>query len=180
MRKFVLITGVLLVMALTSGVAVSGPTKTSAAASDPLVGTWDTGPITIRKLRTALAATGYTRANMTAFFKQFGITNAYEFKRVFYREGAAPFLWYKGWDPSKGDEPSDNSHGPYTLLPNRRFVSRGVDPPSDRIREVYSYTVTGKRLKLKLVGLTEPASFDLFSDRMWLRASAAFPYKRVG
>ena len=32
----------------------------------------------------------------------------------------------------------------------RRFVTRGVDPPSDQIREVFSYNVTGKRLKLGL------------------------------
>ena len=124
-----LIAGALVALPLASGVAAGPSNTTSADASDPLVGTWDTGPIPIRKLRASLVAAGYTNAKVTAFFKQFGMTKAYEFKIVFYRENGVPFLYRKGWDPSRGGEPSDADHGPYTLLPNRRFTSRGVDPP---------------------------------------------------
>ena len=89
-----IVVGALLVLAVAAAAAGS-PNATSTAAPDRLVGTWDTGPIPARKLRAAFAVAGYTRANVTAFFKRFGIRNAYEFKRVFYREGGVSFLWYK-------------------------------------------------------------------------------------
>ena len=177
-----LIAGALLALALTSSVAAGPRSATTAIAADPLVGTWDTGPIPIRKLRAALVAGGYTNAKVTGLFKQFGMTKAYEFKRSFYRENGLPFLYLKGWDPSRGGEPNDAEHGPYTLLANGRFVSRGVDPPTDRNRQLFSYTVKGKWLTLRLVRLTEPAfsKADLLIDTMLLRASAALPYKRIG
>lgn len=180
-RIMPLITGGLLALALASGVAAGPSGATSAARSDPLVGTWDTGPIPIRKLRASLVAAGYRNAKITAFFKQFGMTKAYEFKIAFYRENGVPFLYRKGWDPSKGREPRDADHGPYTLLPNRRFVTRGVDPPTDRFRAVFSYTVRGTSLTLRFVSLREPgvSKADLVIDTMLLRASTARPYKRI-
>lgn len=180
MRKIVLIAGALLVTAITSAVAPGAPSKMSAHSA-LLVGTWDTGPIPIRKLRAALAAYGYKKPEVTAFFKYFGLTNAYEFKILFYGENGVPFYLRKAWDPSKGAEPSDADHGPYTLLPNHRFVSRGVDPPTDRNREVFAYTVTKKRLTLKLIRLTEPgfSKADLALDTIFLRSATAFPFKRI-
>jgi hypothetical protein len=188
MRPIVLVCGALLALAPTacssSPHASSQPvssTVASAATSDPLVGSWDTGPIPKRKLRAALNAAGYTDAQVTGFFEQFGITNAYEFKIVFYRENGVPFSYKKGWDPSAGDEPNDADHGPYTLLRNHRFETRGVDPPTDQFREVYSYRVTRSRLTLGFISLTEPgiSEADQATDTMMSRLRAARPYKRI-
>jgi hypothetical protein len=181
MRKLMaLIAGTFLALAVTSAAAADA-SRTTSAASGPLVGTWDTGPLPIRKLRAALVADGYTNAKVTAFFKQFGMTKGYEFKLVFYEENGVPFLARKGWDPSKGAAPRNADHWAYTLLPNRRFVDRGTDPATAKIREVFSYSVSGKRLTLSFISLAEPgfSKADLLIDTMLLRASAALPYKRI-
>lgn len=156
-------------------------TTTTTASSDPLPGTWDTGPVPLRKLRAGLRADGYSNAKITALFKQFGWSKAAEFKIVFYREGATPFLAKKAWDPSKDTEPRDADHGPYTRRPNDRFVTRGVDPPTDRFRERYSYQVTGDHLTLHIDSLSEPgvSHADRVVDLMLLRASSVPTYKRV-
>jgi hypothetical protein len=176
------IAGAVLVLAVATGVATGSVRTAPTEDTDRLVGSWDTGPIPVRKLRGALVAAGYDNAKVTAFFEQFGIVNAYEFKLVFYREAGVPFLAKNGWDPSTGSEPEDADHGPYTLLPKRRFVSRGVDPPTDRYRVSFAYSITSKRLKLRLVSVREPglSKHDLVIDTMILRASATFPYKRIG
>jgi hypothetical protein len=156
-------------------------TTTTTAASDPLPGAWDTGPVPLRKLRTGLRADGYSNAKITALFKQFGWSKAAEFKIVFYRENGAPFLAKKGWDPSKDTEPRDADHGPYTRRPNHRFVTQGVDPPTDRFRERYSYKVEAERLTLHIDSLSEPgvSHADQVVDLMLLRASSVPTYKRV-
>ena len=190
MRRIVLVCGALLALAPTACSSSSSdaassqpapPTVTSPATSDSLVGASDTGPIPKRKLRTALSTAGYTHAQMTAFFDQFKITNAYEFKIVFYRQNGAPFLYKRGWDPSTDQEPNDADHGPYTLLANHRFVSTGVDPPTDTYEEVYSYRVTGRRLTLGFVSLSEPgvSEADQVTDTMMARLRASRPYKRI-
>lgn len=190
MRPIALVCGALLALAPTACSSSSSdaassqpvsPTVTPAVTSDPLVGSWDTGPIPKRKLRTALSTAGYTHAQVTAFFEQFKITNAYEFKTVFYRENGVPFLYKKGWDPSTGEEPNDADHGPYTLLADHRFVSRGVDPPTDEYEEVYSYRVTGRRLTLGFVSLSLPgvSEADQVIDTMMSRLRAARPYERI-
>jgi hypothetical protein len=176
------IAGAVLVLAVATGVATGSVRTAPSAETDRLVGSWDTGPIPVRKLRGALVAAGYDNAKVTAFFEQFGVVNAYEFKLEFYREAGVPFLAKNGWDPSTGSEPKDSDHGPYTLRPKRRFVSRGVDPPTDRYRVSFAYSIASKRLKLRLVSVSEPglSKGDLFIDTMILRASAAFRYKRIG
>jgi len=192
MRPIAVVCGVLLALAPTacsssSDAASSQPasaTHTSLPTSDPLVGEWDTGPIPKRKLRTALSTAGYTGAQVTAFFEQFKIKNAYEFKIVFYRQNGVaflPLLYKRGWDPSTGPEPDDADHGPYTLLANHRFVSRGVDPPTDQYDEVYSYRVNGRRLTLGFVSLSEPgvSEADQVIDTMMSRLRATRPYKRI-
>jgi hypothetical protein len=153
----------------------------AAIASNPLAGTWDTGPVPIAKLRAALVAAGYANASVTKFFRQFGVTKAYEFKSTFYIDHGKRFRAVRGWDPSKQSEPSGSDHGPYKLIGNHRFVARGVDPPTDKIRATFAYRVTRKRLALSYVSLVEPgfSRADLFVDRMMAHASAAFPYKRT-
>lgn len=153
----------------------------AALGAGPLAGTWDTGAIPSRKIRAALVARGYSNRRVTEFLKQFGMTNAYRFKLTFAEESGKPFVYKSAWDPTTSAEPTNPDHGPYTLLPNRRFVARGIDPPTDMFRELYAYSIRGNALKLTLVRLTEPGvpKADLFVDTMLLRAATAFPYKRV-
>ena len=88
-----------------------------------------------------------------------------------------------GWDPTKRLGPAEPDHCPYTLLPNHRFVARGVDPPTDQARQLFAYAVTPKSLKLRFVSLKEPypqfSKVDLVRDTMLMRIVAAFPYHRV-
>lgn len=183
MRKIrVLVCGALLAIGATASVAPgsAGAGAAAAAAHDPLVGSWDTGPIPLRKLRATLRAAGYSNTKITAFVKQFRMTNAYEFKIVFYRQNGRPFLFKKGWDPSTGREPDDADHGPYTLQPGHRFLATGADPATAKIRETFSYSVSPKRLKLHFIRLTEPGTkTEQIIDTMILRAQAARPYKRI-
>jgi hypothetical protein len=156
--------------------------KARERATDPLVGTWDTGPIPVQKLRAALRSAGYTNANVTKMFHEFGIVKAQEFRLRFYRQGGAPFQLGNGWDPSQQQPgPNDGDHGPYKLLPNHRFVVSGVDPPTDKNRAVFSYSVTGKILRLRLVSLSEPAfsAAEVAFDRMAHRAQVAFPFRKI-
>jgi hypothetical protein len=144
---------VALTLLVPTALGVSEPSiafsKTADTASDPLLGTWDTGPIPVQKLRAALLSAGYTNANVTKMFHELGIVKAQEFRLRFYRQGGAPFQLGNGWDPSQQRPgPNDGDHGPYKLLPNHRFVVSGVDPPTDKNRAVFSYSVTGKILRL--------------------------------
>jgi hypothetical protein len=166
--------------AATSSPAVNKSFEHRVAA-DPLVGTWDTGPVPVRKLRAALLATGYSSAKITKMFQDFGIAKAQESRLVFYRQGGAPFRLGQSWDPSKQSRPSSGDHGPYKLLPNHRFVVSGVDPPTDRNRAVFSYAVIGKILRLRLISLKEPAfsAAELAFDRMATRAQVAFPFRKI-
>ena len=180
-KLVVLIASAFVMLATASTVAARAPSTASRGAADKLVGEWSTGPIPIRKIRAGLVAAGYGNAKIAAFFELHGMINAFEFKIVFYREDGVPFYYRKGWDPSQGDEPNDADHGPYKLLPGRRFLSRGVSPPTDQNRELFAYSVTRKRLKLRLVRLEEPgfSEADLFIDTIWLRTLTRYPYKRI-
>lgn len=190
MRPIVLVCGALLALApaacSSSDARRQTPTPTAAAATpaapaNPLTGTWDTGPIPKRKLREVLRKAGYTAAQTTAFLEQFGVGKAYEFKLRFYEEDGDPFLTKKGWDPSAGTEPDDGDHGPYTLLGEDRFEARGIDPPTDRFKEVYAYRVNEGSLALEFVSLDEPgmSEVDVTTDTMLSRIRAARPFKRV-
>lgn len=172
-----------LVVGLIVAVApISASTK--AVRAEPLEGTWETGSVPIAKLRAVLIATGSSTAQVTSFFRFFRMRNAWRNRLVFYREGGARFLAMSGWDPTKRSGPDDPDHGPYNLLPRQRFVARGVDPPTDRTRMLFSYTVTPQRLKLRFLSLKEPypefSKLDLARDTMLMRILAAFPYRRVG
>jgi hypothetical protein len=155
--------------------------RIAGTASDPVRGTWDTGRIPASKLRAALRSAGYSNADVTKLFHEFGIVKAQESRLVFYREGGVPFRLGQGWDPSKQARPTGGDHGPYKLLPNHRFVVSGVDPPTDKNRAVFSYKVTGKTLRLRLVSLSEPAfsAADVAFDRMAIRSQVAFPYRKI-
>jgi hypothetical protein len=174
------IAAVILVSALSATSAAGGSNSIARSASDPLVGTWDTGPFPSAKLRTALLNDGYTRSAVRTLFKNLQIGKVYEFNLVFYRQDGVPFQAQTGWDPSKGSKPSDGDHGPYKLLAHHRFTVSGVDPPTDKIHTTYSYAVTTTRLKLRFIRLTEPfPAAQRRLDRMFPIATALLPYKKI-
>jgi hypothetical protein len=171
------------VVVTVTGAIVAGSSAHAVAprTTDPLVGTWDTGPFPASRLRAGLLARGFTRSEVSGFFKNLGLGKVQEFNLVFYRENGIPFQVQTGWDPTMGSKPSDGDHGPYKLLGHHRFTVSGVDPPTDRIHTTYSYTVTGSRLKLRLVKLAEPfPPAQRRLDRMFPIATALLPYKKIG
>jgi hypothetical protein len=109
---------------------------------------------------------------------------AWRNRLLFYKENGVPYLAMSGWDPTRRPGPGDPDHGPYKLLSNHRFVARGVDPPTDRVRETFSYAVTPKRLTLRFVSLKEPrpefSEVDIVRDTMLMRVIAVAPYVRTG
>lgn len=174
--------GLAIVAALFVAAALSSGSL-SALHADPLQGTWETSAVPVRTLRATLVRSGYSAAQITSFLKFFGMKNAWRNRLVFYHEGSAPFMAMSGWDPTKRSGPAEPDHGPYRLLSNHRFVARGVDPPTDQTRQLFSYSVTPKSLNLRFVSLKEPypqfSKVDLFRDTMLMRIVAAFPYHRV-
>jgi hypothetical protein len=139
--------------------------------------------VSTRTIRQVLVSSGSTDAQVASFFKFFGMRKAWR-NRVFYREGGVRFLAMSGWDPTARSGPAEPDHGPYTLLSNHRFVARGVDPPTDRVRMLFSYSVTGNRLALRFITLKEPypafSRVDVARDTMLMRIVAAVPYRRAG
>jgi hypothetical protein len=125
-------------------------------ADDPLVGTWQTGLIPLAKIRASLSAHGYTAEQIEKYLhKNNHCVKGVNIEIRFYRENGVPFQIVYAWDPTHGTRP-DGEHGPYTLLPGDRFVSRGTDPPTDTWRTTYGYTVSATRLRLHFVSLVEP------------------------
>jgi hypothetical protein len=171
------VAGILIVTPSTSG-------STAAARVDPLQGSWETSSVPVRQMHDVLVRAGSSEAEVKSFFKFFGMRNAWRNRLVFYRESNVPFLAMSGWDPTRHSGPADADHGPYKLLSGRRFVARGVDPPTDRVRELFSYAATTERLKLRFISLKEPypqfSREDLVRDTMLMRIVAAFPYRRTG
>jgi hypothetical protein len=178
---------VILCAAIATAAAVfvqSTAASRSAARADPLAGTWETKSMSTRALRQVLVGSGSTDAQVTSFFKFFGMRKAWRNRLVFYRENGVRFLAMSGWDPTVRPGPAEPDHGPYTLLSNHRFVARGVDPPTDRARMLFSYSVTGNRLALRFISLKEPypafSRVDITRDTMLMRIVAAFAYARAG
>jgi len=164
--------------------AQSAAGSRSAVRADPLQGTWETKSVSTRALRQVLVSSGSTDAQVASFFKFFGMRKAWRNRLVFYRESGVRFLAMSGWDPTAHPGPAGPDHGPYTLLSNHRFVARGVDPPTDRLRMLFSYSVTGDRLALRFISLKEPypafSRVDIARDTMLMRIVAAVPYRRAG
>jgi len=156
----------------------------SAVRTDPLQGTWETKSVSTRAMRQVLVSSGSTDAQVASFFKFFGMRKAWRNRLVFYRESGVRFLAMSGWDPTVRQGPAEPDHGPYTLLSNHRFVARGLDPPTDRVRMLFSYSVTGDRLALRFISLKEPypafSRVDIARDTMLTRIVAAVPYGRAG
>lgn len=155
--------------------------RTASLAADPLVGTWDTGAIPLAKIRAALTAHGYSASQISGMFKTFHMSKSWEWNLSFYRQNGAPFQILRNWDPTTQKKPVDGDHGPYKLLPGRRFVARGVDPPTNTYLTTFSYTVTGTRLTLHFISLVEPgvSKAQALADQKRGIVEAVATYKKV-
>jgi hypothetical protein len=161
--------------------------SSAQAAADPLVGTWDTAPIPVAKLRAALAAHGYTAASIDKMFHNLAFLNhiskSIEFEIRFYREtDGTPFQIVRFWDPTTRPKPAYGDHGPYKLLPGNRVEYTGTDPPTDTYRTTFSYAIHGNRLTLHFVSLVEPglSAKQRLADQKRPIMQAAAPYAKVG
>jgi hypothetical protein len=178
-------TGALLVV-LACGTADGGatpPWDLGAHARDPLLGTWDTGRISFDRVTKALAAAGYNEQEISFFQRQYGLRSAtsWRFDLTFFRQRGLPTLVRMGWDPAIAATPVDGEHTRYRLLPNRRLEITSVDK-FRRYREVYSYRIVGRKLKLRVVGRTDPTKTraDLRLDKRIMYTMAAAPLRKIG
>jgi hypothetical protein len=178
-KKVAPLTGAVIVVLFVVAAPVAATTRTV----DPLVGTWDTGPVAASTLTNGLTADGYTSTQIKTLFQKFGIKGQFEWRLDFYRQGTKPFQLQVGWDPTgHPNAPGGGDHGPYQLLANHRFVVSGADPPTNRNRALWSYRLGGKMLHLRLVHLSEPAfsATAVVWDRMIDRAMAVAPFTKAG
>jgi hypothetical protein len=149
------------------------------STSDPLLGTWDTGPFPIARVRAAAVGAGYTKAEVARFFNDVGMGSAktVEVRLRFYRYRGLPYVEGTGWDPTKG-KPSGGDHGPYKLLANNRLAITSADPKIHKYRQVYTWRVSGQTLTLRVVGSTDPnltpARLRLESVSLYFQAAAPF------
>ena len=77
--------------------------------------------------------------------------------------------------------PVDGEHTRYRLLPNHRLAITSVDK-FRRYREVYSYRIVGRKLKLRVVSRTDPTKTraDLRLDKRIMYVMAAAPLRKIG
>lgn len=171
---------------LARGAGDSGatpPWDLGAHARDPLLGTWDTGRISFDRVTAALRAAGYNEQEISFFQRQFGLRSAssWRFDVTFLRQRGLPTLVRMGWDPAITATPIDGEHGRYRLLANHRLAITSVDK-FRRYREVYSYRIVGRKLKLRVVSRTDPtkSKADLRLDKRLMYVMAAAPLRKIG
>jgi hypothetical protein len=171
-------------VALCSGVLafVVAPPVDAKLSSDPLVGTWDTRPIPMARVRAAAHAAGYSNALITRFFNEIGAgkQKTVETNLQFYRQGGVPYALGTGWDPTQGPMASGGDHGPYKLLPNHRLVLMSADP-TNKQRDIYRYRISSGKLTLKAIAETNPAftPAELHLDSIHLYFQTAAPFKKI-
>ncbi len=151
---------------------------------DPLLGTWDTGRISFDRIKASLTAAGYTDPEIWFFMRDFGLRGAagWRFDLTFYHQDGFRSLIRTGWDPETSAMPTDGEHARYRLLPKHRIAIMSTDPKFHRWREVYSYRITGRTLRFRVVGETDPTltRAELRLDRRGMYVMAGAPLKKVG
>lgn len=169
-----------------SGAAASGGPSSAglaARATDSLVGTWDTGRISFDRVRASLDRAGYTEPEIRFFLRDLGIRSAASWRLdlTFFRQRGAAALIRTGWSPEQTATPVDGEHGRYRLLSRHRLAITSADPKFHRWRELYSYRITGKMLRLRVIGETDPTlkKADLRLDMRKMYVMAAAPLEKI-
>ena len=172
-------------LAIATSLSAAYASQASRTSGDPLVGTWDTKPIPLAKLRSALKARGYSTAETDKMFKSlaflYHIKKSIQYEISFYRDNGVPFQYVTYWDPAPPAKRADPAHGPYKLLPGSRVSYVGTDPPTDTYRTTFTYSVRGKTLTLHYVSLAEPglSAVQRRSDAKLPILQAVAPYTKV-
>jgi hypothetical protein len=158
----------------------------ASISRDPLLGAWDSGPVAMSRIKATIMRSGYTAKEVNAFLRDelgLGAAKSYEISLTFYRDAGRPYVVQRGWDPTKGHEPSDGDHGPYTRLRNRRVAFTSADPSVNHQRMLYRYRITGRSLALTVLKVTDPtrsAAELRLHDRLFMALTAALTYSRKG
>jgi hypothetical protein len=176
---------VMLVVLASGAVNLSAgpPWDVGAQLNDPLRGTWDTGRIRFDRVRASLAGGGYTEREIFFFLRQFGYSSAvgWRFDLTFSRNHGVATVIRTGWDPTRTATPIDGEHGRYQLLPNHRVAITSADRRFHKWREVFSYRISGKTIRLRVVGKTDPTrtKTELRLDKCVMYVMTAAPLKKI-
>jgi hypothetical protein len=137
---------------LTKAELVAGNPRT-----DALVGTWNSGPVAMVRIRSRLLDAGYDAREIRDFLRFFDLeeATALESELSFYREVGEPFWAHRFWDAAV-ERPDDADHGPYEVIRGDRVVLTSADPEVNKYRYVFSYRVRGDELQLRVVSLENP------------------------
>jgi hypothetical protein len=165
-------------------VSAGPPWDLGAQQLDPLQGTWDTGRIPFDRVKASLSAGGYNDEEIFFFLRQFGLSDAisWRFDLTFYRDHGVPTVIRTGWDPTRGATPTDGEHARYRLLANNRVAITSVDHRLHKWREVFSYRIEGKKVRLRVVGTSDPTETkaELRLDKRLMYVMTAAPLRKVG
>jgi hypothetical protein len=156
-------------------------TGSAAPVRDPLRGTWDSGQISVARIRTALEAAGYSDIEIEKYRQATGqgsITSL-EFHFKFYRPNGRPVVVMYGFDPGQSWTLRWQPRR-YKLLSNHRVEMTSVDA-AVRSRYVFSYRVTGQTLVLRVITSTDPrfSKERVRFERQGLYEVTAAPFKKA-
>jgi hypothetical protein len=181
-----LVGGAAVLAALAAGAAnvpANPPVDVPARISDPLRGTWDTGRISMDRVRRVMAANGYNPVEVDEFWRRFGLQRAasWEFNFRFYRKHGVPYVTKTGWNPDRGGQPLNGDSGPYHVLSKQRFSITDQKSSTHRYREVYAYRFGRRTLTLRVISETDPtlSKKELRLDMLFMYAASAAPLKRL-
>jgi hypothetical protein len=185
-RRSRLVGGAAVLVALAAGaanVSANPPVDVPAQIGDPVRGTWDTGPIPMRRVRAVMARHGYTRVEIDTFWRRFGLQRAdsWEFNFRFYRRRRVPYVTKTGWNPTRGGQPLNGDSGPYHILPKNRLSITDQKSSTHRYRELYGYRLGRRTLTLRVISETDPTltKKELRLDMLFMYAATAAPLKRI-
>jgi hypothetical protein len=178
--------GAVVLAALAVGaanVSANPPVDAPARLEDPLRGTWDTGRVSMDRVRRVMASHGYTGGEVDQFWRRFSLQRAasWQFNFRFYRKRGVPYVTKTGWNPDRGGQPLNGDSGPYHLLPKQRLSITDAKSSLHQYREVFAYRIVGRTLTLRVVSETDPTltKKELRLDMLFMYAGAAAPLRRV-
>ena len=96
------------------------------------------------------------------------------FSFTFHAQGSSRYALQKFWDASKRP-PSEGDDGPYKLLAGQKVAIASAHPEDRPWREVFSYRVAGRQLKLHFLSATNPkeTAKELRFDKVVQTAAAS-------
>jgi hypothetical protein len=158
--------------------APSASSTTFPSAESRFLGEWDTGPYSAGQLRAAITA-GFTKSDVDEWV---GKKTKFELNLNFYSEDGVPFVSAVGWDPTKGEMPSDSDHGPYAVLPGHKLKITCDVCNIRKNYQLYSYALHGDTLTLRFIRNVDPnmSSYDRHFEVAFGISQTFKPLHKVG